>query len=150
MRSMSVMSFVSDVDAKVPYFFYADKFVGHSFIQIRKSCFFFPKPRKKKTRCVFFFPRKSSSAIHSDFDEVLFFFNKSGLFFFVAYFACFFVFFFSRTSSHVIHSFNFGGRKKKHNPEKKTAFSFIQSKSVKNAQKRTYPGNKKNTVPLRE
>ena len=41
-----------------------------------------------------------------------------------------------------IHSILEAG-KKKHNPEKKTAFSFIQSKSLKNAQKRTYPGKKK-------
>ena len=32
--------------------------------------------------------------------------------------------------------------------KKKTAFSFIHPNFPKNAQKRTYPGKKKNTVPL--
>ena len=52
----------------IVFFFYAGMDVGHSFIQIRKSCFFFPAKRKKKIQLVFFFfPRKSSSVIHSEF-----------------------------------------------------------------------------------
>ena len=47
-----------------------------------------------------------------------------------------------------IHSI-FEAVKKKHIPEKKTAFSFIQKISPKSAQKQSYPG-KKNTVPLPE
>ena len=111
------------------FFFFADMDVGHSFIQIRKSC-------------IFFFPRKSSSVIQSDFDEVSFFFNKSCLYFFFPNFCVFFCFFsFPRKSSSVIHSFDFfGGKKKKQTGKKKTAFSFIHSKFLKNAKKRTFPG----------
>ena len=46
---------------KVSYFFSADMDVDHSFIQIRKPCLFFRKPKKrwkKKIQTVFFFPGK--------------------------------------------------------------------------------------------
>ena len=78
---------------------------------------------------VFFFPRKSSSAIHSDFEEPPIFFNKNVLCFFLPHFCAFFCFFsFPRKSSHVIHSFDFQGRKKKQ-PGKKNSF-FIHSKNI--------------------
>ena len=110
--------------------------------------FFFPKP-KKKSGCVFFFPRKSSSAIHSDFDEVLFFFlTKVGCFFF-AYFGCFFVFFFSRGQVHMsfIHSILEAGKKNTTRKKKQLFHSFNRnpSKMRKNELIREI---KKNTVPL--
>ena len=111
-------------------FFYADMDVGYSFIQIQKSCFFlFPRSGKKKTQHVFFyFPRKSSSVIHSDFDDVPIFFNKSCLCFFFPIFLVFFCFFsFPRKSSKVIHSFNFWSGKKKTNREIKKNSFFIHS-----------------------
>ena len=107
------------VDTKVPYFFIStDKFVGHSFIQIRKSCFFFfPKARKKKTQADFW----------NFWDFFLFFFFWSAEKFtchsFIRFQSCFFFF--------------------RHRKKKKTAFSFIHSNFSKNAQKRTYPGKKK-------
>ena len=60
----------------IVFFFCAAKNVGHSFIQIQKSCvFFFPRyencGQKKNTWCFFSFPRKSSLAIHSRSGEVL-------------------------------------------------------------------------------
>ena len=61
--------------SKVPYFFYADKFIGHPFIEIRKS--FFSRSHifgQKKNKMCFFFPRESSLAIHSDFEETAYFF----------------------------------------------------------------------------
>ena len=46
---------------KVPYFFiFADMDVGHSFIQIQKSCFF-PRSGKKKYKGVFFSQKKFMS-----------------------------------------------------------------------------------------
>ena len=102
----------------IVFFFYTKKFVGHSFIQIRKSFFFFPKTRKKKTSWFFDFSRK---------------FPENFLFFF-----------FSRKCSSAIHSFDFKtvflfpgtGKKKQH------FHSFIRF-SPKSAQKRTFPGKKK-------
>ena len=126
-------------------FFYADKFIGHSFIQIRKSCLFFPKPyfwSEKNNKMYFFFPRKSSSAIHSDFEEPPIFLIKMCCVFSPS-FLCVFLFFFFRGKVHVslIHSlFKVG---KKNNPGKKPAFSFIQKISPKSAQKRSYPGKTK-------
>ena len=65
------------------------------------------------------------------------------VFFFSQKFVCFFVFFFF-LEKFTCHSFiQFFGRKKKHNPEKKTAFSFIHSIFPKSAQKRTFPCKKK-------
>ena len=91
--------------------------------------------------------------VHRPFIPILmkssFFLTKVGCFFF-SYFVCFFVFFFFRGKVHMslIYSILKAG-KKNTTRKKKTAFSFIHSKSLKNAQKRTYPGNKKkNTVPL--
>ena len=122
-------------------FFSPEKFTGHSFIQIPKCCFFFfPRSGKKKYKLIFFYYGKSSSVIHLDFEEIRFFL-QNWLCFFSRIFVWFLCFFFPRKSSHVIHSFNFGGRKKKtQSGKKKTAFSFIHSIFLKNAQKRTYPG----------
>ena len=107
-------------------FFYADKFVGHSFIQIRKSCFFFPKAKKKQD--VFFSFR---GKVHRPFIPILmkssFFFNKSDLFFFLRILRVFLCSFFS-ADKFTCHSFIQFWRpeKKKHNPEKKNSF-FIHS-----------------------
>ena len=76
--------------------------MGHSFIQNRKSCFFFREAEKKNTS-LFFFSWKSSYAIHSKFHGFNVIFNKMGCFFFPEILA-FFCFFFSWKSSHV-HSF---------------------------------------------
>ena len=88
--------------------------------------FFFPRSGKKKIQADFFYYGKSSSVIHLDFEEIRFFCKIGCVFFFPEFLCGFCVFFFPRKSSHVIHSFNFGGRKKKHNPEKKNSF-FIHS-----------------------
>ena len=125
-------------------FFYADKFIGHSFIQIRKSCLFFPKPYfwSEKNKMYFFFPRKSSSAIHSDFEEPPIFLIKMCCVFSPS-FLCVFLFFFS-AEKFTCHSFiRFSRSGKKTTREKKTAFSFIQKISPKSAQKRSYPGKTK-------
>ena len=126
-------------------FFSREIDVGNSFIQIRKLCFFSRSHifgQKKKTRCIFFFRGK----VHRPFIRILrnplFFLIKMCCVFFTSFLCVFLFFFFPRKSSHVIHSFDFQGRKKKQ-PGKKTAFSFIQKISPKSAQKRSYPGKKK-------
>ena len=125
-------------------FFFTAK-VGGPFIQSKPKMvyFFFPAKRKKKIQLVlFFFPGKVHRSFIRSFDEFLFFLIKDGCVFFFRNFVVFFcVFFFSWKSSQVIHSFNFlGGKKKTTREKKKTAFSFIHSKILKNAQKRTFPG----------
>ena len=108
---------------KVSYFFfYAEKFVGHSFIQIRKSCFFFPKTREKKTSWFFDFSRK--------IPEIFLFF-----------------FFCSRKSSSAIHSFDFKAVFFFWARKKKARFSLNQSILPKKVQKMNFAGKKK-TVPL--
>ena len=127
----------------MPYFYFpwAWTSVIHSF-KSKNRVFFFSAKRKKKYKLVFFvffFPRKSSSVIHSDFDE-FHFFLKLVVFFFPHFCVFFCVFFFPRKSLIVIHSFVFFWVKK-NEPEKKTAFSFIHSIIIhKNAQKLTFPG----------
>merc|ERR1712035_57525 len=83
--------------------------VGHSFIQIRKSCFFFfPRSGEKKNTDLFFFISQEKLIGHSfGFLWSPLFFNSSWLYFFFRSFVCFLcVFFFPRKSSHVIHSFD--------------------------------------------
>ena len=136
------------------FFFSAGMDVGHSFIQIRKSCFFFfPRSGKKKIQtCFFLFPRKSWSVIHSDFYGVPFFLTVVGCIFFFPQFCLFFVCFFLSTEKFTCHSFirsqscffffsGFGKNKKQYFHSFNRFFS-------KSAQKRTFPGKKKNTVPL--
>ena len=139
------------------FFFSPEKFTGHSFIQIPKCCFFFPAKREKKNTSWFF---SITGKVHRSFIWILrkfvFFYKIGCVFFFPAFLCGFCVFFVPRKSSHVNHSFNFGGRKKKtQSGKKKTAFSFIHSIFLKKAQKRihsiflkkaqkrTYPENKK-------
>ena len=174
-----------DSSKGIVFFFSAGMDVGHSFIQIRKSCFFFPrsgKKRKKKTQACFFFPQEkfighsfgilmnsiffnkswlyffspnfcvflclfffSPGKVHRsfiwNFDEFPFFFNKSWLWFFFPGFLCVFLCFFFFLEKFTCHSFiQFLMRKKKQPGKKKTAFSFIHSIFLKNAQKRTFPG----------
>ena len=114
--------------------------VIHSFKSENRVFFFSAKrkkPEKKNTSLFFFFPGKVHRSFIRIFDGFLFFLIKVGCVFFFRNFAVFFcVFFFLEkfTSHSFIQIF---GRKKK------TAFSFIHSKFLKNAQKRTFPCKKK-------
>ena len=80
-------------------FFLTEKIVGHSFIQIRNSCFFSAK-RKKKYKLIFFLHEKF---IGHSFGILMnsYFFNKSWLFFFSPDFVCFYVFFFFPRKVHM-------------------------------------------------
>ena len=119
--------------------------VGHSFIQILKSCFFCEAEKTwKKTQACFFFPGKVHRSFIRIFDGFLFFLIKVGCVFFFRDFGVFFCVFFFPGKVHkpFIHS-NFWAAKKNNPGKKKTAFLFIHSKSFKNAQKRTFPCKKK-------
>ena len=126
--------------------------VGHSFIQIRKSCFFFFRGAGKKNTDLFFFISQEKLIGHSfGFLWSPLFLTVVGCIFFFRSFVCFLcVFFFPRKSSHVIHSFDlrvvffFSGFGK----NKKQYFHSFNRFFSKSAQKRTFPGKKKNTVPL--
>ena len=119
--------------------------MGHSFIQNRKSCFFFSA---KKIQACFFFSRKSSHGIHSNLAKPNVFFNKMGCIFFFRIFGYFCCFFFpGKVHMSFIHSsekavFFFRSRKKK-NSFFIHSIGFAQ-KCVKNELFR----EKKNTVPL--
>ena len=52
-------------------FFLTEKIVGHSYIQIRNSCFFLRSGKKKTSFFIFY--RKSSRPFIRNFDEFLFF-----------------------------------------------------------------------------
>ena len=98
-------------------FFFPEKFMGHSFIQNRKSCFFFF--RKKNTSLFFFFPGKVHTAFIQIWPSLTYFLIKSVVFFFFrkfGYFCCFF--FPGKVHMSFIHSsekavFFFRSRKKK-------------------------------------
>ena len=133
------------------FFFSAGMDVGHSFIQIRKSCFFFPRSGKKKIQtCFFLFPRKSWSVIHSDFYGVPFFLTVVGCIFFFPQFCLFFVCFFLSTEKFTCHSFI----------RSQSCFFFPASEKIKNSifihsidfspkvHKNELFRGKKNTVPL--
>ena len=122
-RKIIILKLFPYLKQRYRIFFSAGMDVGHSFIQIRKSCFFFPKTRKKKqvdflsfpenfrqTFCFFFCSRKSSLAIHS--------FDFRTVFFFPA-------------------------------PEKKTAFSFIHSIFLLKCTKTNFSGKKKRYLCLK-
>ena len=88
-RKIIILKLFPYLKQRYRIFFSAGMDVGHSFIQIRKSCFFFRKRGKKnklifclfqkisvKFSVFFFCSRKSSLAIHSfDFKTVFFFFR---------------------------------------------------------------------------
>ena len=117
-------------------FFLTEKIVGHSFIQIRNSCFFSAK-RKKKYKLIFFLHEKF---IGHSFGILMnsYFFNKSWLFFFLPI-LCVFMCFFS-LEKFTCHSFIKFWSLKKQTARKKTAFSFIYTLFIKNTQKRSYLG----------
>ena len=97
------------------------------------------RTRKKNTSLFFILPREVHRSFIRIFDEFLFFLIKVGRVFFPEFW-CVFFFLEKFTSHSFIQIF---GRKKKTQPGKKTAFSFIHSKILKNAQKRTFPCKKK-------
>ena len=105
--------------------------------------FFYFAKRGKNTSCVFFF-MQCSSVIHSDFEEVRFFFRQNLVVFFFLPNFC--VFFFSWKSAHVINSLDFLRPEKKTPRHKKNSF-FIHSFDLPQGTK-TNNSRGKNTIPL--
>ena len=92
-------------DKGIVFFFFLIKFMGHSFNQIVKLCFFFSRSGKKKYEGAFFFSQKKFMRHSFRIWWVFLFFLKVGCVFFFSTFWVFFVcFFFSCKSSHC-HSF---------------------------------------------
>ena len=134
------------VEPKVSYFFFTRirSLVIHSFKSKNRVFFYFREAGKKKYKLVFLVFFYFHGKVHRPFIRILsnfsFFEQKIIVFFFYRFFWCFCVFFFF-PEKFICHSFiQFLRPEKKTQPGKKTAFSFIQSISLKSAQKRTYPG----------
>ena len=138
--------------SKVPFFFSAEKIRGYSLTRFGQFLFFFiSRFWKKKTSC-FFFPRKSLQATHSAERRSIYKKRskqvKNGTFCqILVFFVVFFfpknldkiLFFFPRKSSHVTHSLDFRGRKKKQ-PRKKTEFLLTHSIFPKKVQISIFSG----------